>query len=195
MMVSIEFPLTTNSFVPGYKEECSIENMFFLKKRKKICMAMPVKEIAKQKIDMLSQDDIMELLGFLNALEQRHECAKEENQGELRHALEELRETCGADNWDGYGACALHKESYQEALRLLQYLPTMFPQPDVAADPDGTVAFEWSNGPRQVLSLSIGNHGELVYAGIFDKSCTHGTEYVEHAFPRILVEHLQRVFE
>jgi hypothetical protein len=74
-------------------------------------MAMPVKEIAKQKIDMLSQDDIMELLGFLNALEQRHECAKEENQGELRHALEELRETCGADNWDGYGACALHKES------------------------------------------------------------------------------------
>ena len=158
-------------------------------------MAMPVKEIAKQKIDSLSQDDIMELLGFLNGLEQRHECANKENQGELRHALEELREACGVNNWDGYGAHALHKESYQEALRLLQYLPTMFPQPDVAADPDGTVAFEWSNGPRQVLSLSIGNHGELVYAGIFEKSYTHGTEYFEHDFPRILVEHLQRVFE
>lgn len=154
-------------------------------------MTTDVKELAKQTIDELSESEVMELLEFLNSLHKKHETADQEVCGKLREALDALLEECSHDNWDGYGAKALQSGSYKEALRFIQSLPTTIPIPELAADPDGAIAFEWDNGPRRVFSISVEDSGELIYAGIFENRKTHGTEFFEDGIPKILLDHLQ----
>lgn len=157
-------------------------------------MTTQVKEFAKQTIDRLSDSETQELMEFLNTLIKNQTVNSRENYREIRQALDNLRTECLHDNWDGYGAKALQSGAYSAALRFLQQLPPTIPEPDLAVDPDGMVAFEWINGARKAFSISIGNHGELVYAGIFENCTTHGTEFLDERFPKILVDHLQRIF-
>ena len=157
-------------------------------------MTTDVKEFAKQTIDELSESEVMELWEYLNSLHKKHETVDQEVCGKFREALDALLQECSADNWDGYGAKALQFGSYREALRFVQSLPTTIPVPELAADPDGAIAFEWDNGPRRIFSISVGDSGELIYAGIFGNSKTHGTEFFEDGIPKILLDHLQRLF-
>ncbi len=97
-------------------------------------------------------------------------------------------------SFTGIGAKALQSGSYREAPRFIQKFPTIVPVPDIAVDPDGTVAFEWENGTHKVFSISMGDRGELIYAGIFENRKTHGTEFLEDEIPKIILDHLQRMF-
>lgn len=96
--------------------------------------------------------------------------------------------------WDGYGARQLSFQSYSQALKLLQALPTSTPVPDVSIEPDGEVEFSWALGARRLLSVSVGPDGRIAYAALFGESRAYGAEFLGAEIPRTILENLQRVF-
>lgn len=102
-------------------------------------------------------------------------------------------ESC-QDGWDGYDASAASYESYQRAKRFIEALPTSFPIPEVALDPDGEVSLEWYGQPGRVFSVSIGANDELAYAGRFSPTRkTHGTELFTDQIPKVILDNIRRL--
>lgn len=91
---------------------------------------------------------------------------------------------CFRTDWDGYDAFAVSPQTYHNARRFLEALTGAWPQPSVAADPDGEIALEWCRGPRMRFSVSIGLDATISYAGMFGTSTVHGTVSVEDKAPR-----------
>jgi len=111
-------------------------------------------------------------------------------------ALEELcalmEECCQAD-WDGYGAQPVSFEAYQNAIQFLEALPRGVPTPQVSAEPDGEVSFEWYAAPNLVYSVSVGPNNEVTYAGLFGASRTYGTELLDYEIPDSVLRCIKRV--
>lgn len=97
--------------------------------------------------------------------------------------LNEVRVEADSTGWDGYGAKPVGFESYQQARRFLEALPTTAPPPEVSADPDGEISLDWTFGPRKALTLSIGANGRCSYAWMRGKSASHGTEWFDDEVP------------
>jgi hypothetical protein len=114
-----------------------------------------------------------------------------------RDAVSALYDIAGCSvvpNWDGYGAIPVSPLAVGHALRFLRTLPPMLRTPDLSVDPDGEISFEWYFEPRRVLSISVGPHGELSYAGLFGRSDAHGTEYFGDELPKPIMDNLSRLF-
>ncbi len=116
-----------------------------------------------------------------------------EQQEAVRGALEDVYEECRSDNWDGYGAKRVGRRSYSEAARFCALLPASMPAPDVAADPDGEITFEWHEGQRKAFSVSVGPKSQLTYAGVFGKNKAHGVEHFGDEFPDVILGSLHRL--
>ena len=114
--------------------------------------------------------------------------------GQLSHVLWKTKEDSLEDNWDGYGALPVSFESYLNARQILDTMPTTTPLPDISADPDGEISFEWYNGARKRFSLSVGADGQLTYAGIFGSSKAKGIESFGDEIPKTILESIKRVF-
>jgi len=115
----------------------------------------------------------------------------------FKKTLEELNqvlEECQNEDWDGYGAKSVNFNSYMEATKLLQNFPINIPLPEVAIDPDGEIALEWSAGRDKLFSVSIGAMKSVTYAGIFGINKVRGTESFNNELPKTILEHIQRVF-
>lgn len=110
------------------------------------------------------------------------------------HSLAEACESSAAENWDGYGACAIDPSSLSKAIWFSKLIPTRAALPEVTIDPDGEVRFEWYRGPRRVFAVTVRGNGELVYAGIFGASEIHGTEYLEDQLPPSFLANIDRVY-
>jgi hypothetical protein len=107
-----------------------------------------------------------------------------------------LRRACNLaaiKNWDGYGGEAVSPVVYRSARAFLEFLPFSVPDPDVGADPDGEISFEWHLSPRRVFSVSVGERGQLSYAGLFGASKTYGTEHFVNELPRAITDNLTRL--
>jgi hypothetical protein len=62
--------------------------------------------------------------------------------------IEELGQQCSKPDWDGYGAEPVLKETVdftKKFINVLSELPDEIPTPDLSADPDGAISFEWFN--------------------------------------------------
>lgn len=97
------------------------------------------------------------------------------------------------ENWDGYGASPICHSTYNQALRFLQALPKGCPLPEVSADPDGEIAFEWFVAPRWEFSVSFAPDGRLSFAGLFGPNTTYGTECFLDEIPEGIIYNLRRV--
>ena len=113
---------------------------------------------------------------------------------EVLQSLNNVFKECSTDNWDGYGAKAIDRISFVQALRFIHSLPRTIPTPDLTAEPDGEIALEWYHGKRRIFSVSIGRTGELTYAGLFGSNKTHGTEYFGDELPKTILDNIQRTF-
>jgi hypothetical protein len=102
---------------------------------------------------------------------------------EGKAALEAAYQGARDDNWDGAGSKRVEYSTYGYAQQFLQFLPNNMALPEIVADTDGEILFEWDYGPRQVFSISIGRHGTLSYAGLFDRNKVHGREPFSGALP------------
>ena len=108
-------------------------------------------------------------------------------------AIDEVGRECSIENWDGYGAQPVKADVLREARRFARALPPDFPLPNVGADPDGEISFDWDFGPRRVFSVSISGAGRLSYAGLFDQDRIHGTESFRAAVPPFIIMSVRRL--
>ena len=109
--------------------------------------------------------------------------------------LEKVYEECSEANWDGYGAMPISRETYFEARKLLTMIPLSFQMPEILAEPDGEIGFEWYKDKDSVFVISVSGNNIITYAGLFGTSNkTHGTEYFADELPRIILENIRRLF-
>lgn len=106
---------------------------------------------------------------------------------EGKAALEAAYQGARDDNWDGAGSKRVEYSTYNYAQQFLQFLPNYMALPDIVADTDGEILFEWDYGPRQVFAISIGRDGTLSYAGLFDRNKVHGSEPFSGALPSAIL--------
>ena len=106
--------------------------------------------------------------------------------------LFEVLEDCGRSDWDAYGAQPVLLESYENAKRFARSLPFSLSSPEVSAEPDGEITFEWYSNPTRVFSVSVGPSNELHYAGLFGASRAYGTEVFHDEIPEVILSHIQR---
>lgn len=98
-------------------------------------------------------------------------------------------------NWDAYEALPVSEETYGNASRFLGVFPANLPMPEISADPDGEISFEWYASPRKVFSISIGRASVLTYAGLFGRSKVQGTEVFDGRLPSFLPQYIARVMD
>jgi hypothetical protein len=98
-------------------------------------------------------------------------------------------------DWDGYGAAPVTPQARAAAEEFLGALPTTWPPPEMAADPDGEISFEWARDPHWVFSVSVSPEGRLSYAGLFGVNRVHGAESFVGQLPQAIVDNLVRFFE
>ncbi len=115
-------------------------------------------------------------------------------EGEVLQELFKLWEECSVENWDGFGAQPINLESFSEAERFIQALPTLVPKPELNLDPDGEISFEWYIEPRKVFSVSIGKRNEITFAGLFGPNKTYGREYFGDEIPKTVFDNIDRLF-
>lgn len=110
-------------------------------------------------------------------------------------SLDEVQEECSSENWNGEGAKAVTPAVRARAERFLRSLPSSFPPPEVAADPDGEISFEWYKDARRLFSVSVGLGQKLNYAGIFGNNTVHGTAHFEDGVSREIIRQLQELLQ
>jgi hypothetical protein len=88
---------------------------------------------------------------------------------QIESALAEIVAECSVDDWDGCGAKAVLPETVTitrlVANILHERVPKGTPPPDVLPESDGEIALSWTRTPDRVFSISVGDHGNLNYAG------------------------------
>lgn len=109
----------------------------------------------------------------------------------LEALWETLSEATRAD-WDGYGARPVGLAAAVRAQQFISQLPTTLPPPDVSADPNGRLHFEWRPGPGRAFVVSVGSSDVIRYAGLFGRNRAHGTEELGDELPSAVLANLAR---
>lgn len=110
--------------------------------------------------------------------------------------LEELYNNCYQDNWDGYNAKPISFETYLQATYIIHMLNTSlsnFHMPDIIPEPDGDIAFEWTDDLGHTFAFSIDDNKTINYAGIFGPNKVHGTEIFRDFIPSAVINNLYRL--
>ncbi len=102
--------------------------------------------------------------------------------------------------WDGHGALSIAEPTYNNAVHFVKSLAAneFIPMPDVTADPDGEVSFEWYRDKNWSFSVSLNYGCGISYAGIFGESKVSGTEVLDRVglvIPASILQHIYRVYE
>ena len=84
-------------------------------------------------------------------------------------------------------------DTVQVALDFAKLLPRSLPAPEIAADPDGEVSFDWLGPAGKMFSVSVSRAGRIAYAGRFGStSKIHGTEQLSETLAQEIVRGIQR---
>src|SRR2546425_873618 len=116
-----------------------------------------------------------------------------EPQRTAQEALDAAYAAAQVEDWDGEGSASVELSTYVYASQFLRLLPSTIPIPEIAADRDGEILFEWDFGRRQILSVSVGRDGTLTYAALIGYTKTHGTEHLREALPVVISDCLGRL--
>ena len=113
-------------------------------------------------------------------------------------ALRGIRSECRTANWDGQGAFAITDQVIAVAEKvvgaLFAILPKGTPAPDLIPEADGEICISWSVDTDRLLSLSVGAHAKINFAGQFGKEGgIHGWQPIDATSPSALDESLQDV--
>ncbi len=106
-----------------------------------------------------------------------------------RMDLIDLLEASGAMEED-----TLLPATFARARRLLETIPSGFPVPEIALDPDGEVAFDWIRSDRTMVSVSIGPGGDPSYAAGLPDGTAYGFVRWTDTFPTALKDLLRRLY-
>ncbi len=107
--------------------------------------------------------------------------------------LWEVVAEASAENWDGADGKPIDPETGHLAERLLKSLPPDLEPPEIGASCAGAIAMYWW-GPRGYsITLEIRPGGKLVYAALFGRNGTHGSEEIAEHLPHLVDVALRRV--
>jgi len=108
----------------------------------------------------------------------------------LDHLLRALTASAaGSAPADGVDA-----EAFNRALTFAAVLPNNLPTPEVVIEDDGEIAFDWNEGPRRVLSVSVGEGPMLGYAALIGPEPTQGRVAFAGSLPLMLGFLLRRIY-
>src|SRR5437867_3544464 len=117
-----------------------------------------------------------------------------EPQRAAQEALDAAYAPAQVEDWDGEGSASVEPSTYVYASQFLQLLPSTIPIPEIAADRDGEILFEWDFGRRRVFSVSVGRDGTLTYAALIGHTKTQGTEHFSEVLPSAISNCFARLF-
>jgi len=82
-----------------------------------------------------------------------------------------------------------------KAAKLFAFLlPRFVALPEVSADPDGEISFDWLGPSGKMFSVSVDKQNRLAYAGWFgEKSRNHGIEELAESCPQEILRGIERV--
>jgi hypothetical protein len=95
-------------------------------------------------------------------------------------------------DWDKGGERAVMPATVENALKLLHSLADALVEPEISADPDGYIIYEWQASPKDVVTVSIAPDGVIYYASLLNTGRSHGAERVEEAPSAVLRANLER---
>ena len=79
------------------------------------------------------------------------------------------------------------------AMRFAYSLPRFGPLPEVSADPDGEISFDWAGPTGEMFSVSVNKQYRLAYAGWFGEgSRVHGIEKLADGCPPQIARGIER---
>jgi hypothetical protein len=142
--------------------------------------------------------------GFSNEAQLIQRAAEEQRRGFRasavlgnQTAIDELGsvwEECKDENWDGYHARAVTRDSLRNTYILLESLPLGCPVPSIGADPDGEFTVEWHRSSRRTLSVSVSDDGNLHYAALLGPNREYGTVTFFGDIPQDILRLIDRVY-
>lgn len=84
-----------------------------------------------------------------------------------------LRDECQKAGWDGPGSLAISDQAIAITEKvvgiLFRIMPKGLPAPDIIPEADGEICLRWVVDTEQELSISIGAHGKINFAGQFGR--------------------------
>ena len=102
-------------------------------------------------------------------------------------------EECSSDGWDGERAKPVSKEVLRNARTFLESLPSGVELPQIGAEPDGAISFEWYRFPEKVISVSVNPDGRFYYASLVGTRRRHGNGSVSSGIPDDLLALIAKV--
>lgn len=113
-------------------------------------------------------------------------------------ALRSLCDDCQEDGWDGPGSLAISDQAIaitESVVRVLfRLVPKGLPAPDVMPEADGEICLRWVVDTEHELSISIGAHGKINFAGQFGREGgIHGWQPLDTTSPTALDRSLQEI--
>lgn len=85
-------------------------------------------------------------------------------------------------------------ETVTQALRFALLLPNSVPIPEVSADPDGDISFDWIGRTGKMFSVSVDRTGRAAYAGRFgERSKVHGIEQLSDILPQEILRGIEKI--
>ena len=112
---------------------------------------------------------------------------------ELKLRVEEIAGECSVPGWDGYGANAVTAAALAEARAFAEAIDSSLLVPEVGAEPDGALTFEWHRSAWQTLSVSVHGFGVLHYAALLGTESICGTEAFRARMPQVLRDLIARI--
>ena len=115
----------------------------------------------------------------------------------LEHYLETRLESLLPEIENLYSApdqsIAVDLDTIHAATQFAYSLPRFGPLPEVSADPDGEISFDWTGQSGEMFSVSVNKHYRLAYAGWFgEKNRIHGIEQLGESCPQQVVRGIER---
>jgi hypothetical protein len=84
-------------------------------------------------------------------------------------------------------------DTVHAAMQFAFSLPRLGALPEVSADPDGEISFDWAGPSGEMFSVSVNKHNRLAYAGWFgEKSRIHGIEQLAEGCPQQIVRGIEK---
>ena len=80
--------------------------------------------------------------------------------------VQDLLETAGKKNWDGENGDPVTKETVDSALKIIPRIPDLA-LPDISADPNGNIDFDWLLDNGAMFTISVCGNGEIVVSGLY----------------------------
>ena len=112
-----------------------------------------------------------------------------EQQNQCIEAIQSLLITAGSQNWDDEGADPVTRGAVEAALKVVKELPGDIEPPEIFADPEGNIEFDWHLDNGTMFTISVGHRGDIAISGLHSEEVRlTGMEVDNEGDPRLLLQ-------